>query len=1022
MASLDDIVNQLNGGGGVGAPQPSSMDEAMAILKAPKQQKQGVGGKVLDTLTSGPLKLGGTFTPNLKPKKGKKLTPFRTTLKQLMKPVGATASMTRGISEFGGHAMFGEWQQASDAIGTNLDKAIDVIAGKEETSWPKEFSEVKPLFGDSPASKLLHQTVALTDDFILDPLNITKPVKLAAKGLEKVGLLGPTKKLGDIIKATPAAQKLKTLFSNAASDPKFNEFVTKVQSMKTFRGDEFVRNARSIQKDFKKLGRGLDDVVTNALEDPAARALLDPKTEGVVQRIEGTYGVFLKQLKEHGITIGEIKYYTPHMRTAESFLGKLKNYGLGSKEWSMGPIAEKRGLLNIVDESGKTIIGKASDLGLKRFNSEKAIAKIEKIAAQKTGTLQSILDRLARPEIQKNTKELTDLISKLKQNISKAPKTIGGATDDLLEPTAREFDDIIKGIVTPKQNELKTLIAQLQKEVQTSGGKEFEKGILGLKNSRSARIKDISDKIIETQNAASEAIKKAQAFDLVGTGNKFYKSSKATLAQLRANGIDIFEKNPIVALLKRGEIQNKALASKEFTDGVRHFAIKDGVPVANKALEGLKFAPDQAAIIDNFYSAIKPTEFQKVFKYFDKLQGWWKGQALLGPSYHVRNMAGNLWNNFLAGVNPLNYYKAHRMQFLGENPEMLLLARQHGVLKSGQFMEDVVKETAGIGGGLRQGLNPLNSQNYLIKANRAVGGSIEDNPKLAHFIEMVGRGMTPEAAAQSVKKYLFDYEDLSKVERLLFKRLVPFYTWTRKNLPLQVSELFKQPGKFAVAAKVINQKESTVPKPNEKYMSAYLKDNVPVRIRKDKNGNTEYFMLGNWLPFAQAVDILSQPFDSLLQMLTPIAKFPIENLTNQSFFFKNTLDRFGKTENRPGEKGEYAKMFIRKRSDFSKLFTDPKEAIGSDLLRNIRILNEFNNFQNKKDKTAPRTSLQAKLLNLLFGKTGTYDMSSSQYFYNKDTEDEMQSIISNMKSSVQKGFPEEAKKQQTELQRFLKSR
>ena len=50
-----------------------------------------------------------------------------------------------------------------------------------------------------------------------------------------------------------------------------------------------------------------------------------------------------------------------------------------------------------------------------------------------------------------------------------------------------------------------------------------------------------------------------------------------------------------------------------------------------------------------------------------------------------------------------------------------------------------------------------------------------------------------DVAAQEVKKSLFDYSDVSRFERDVLKRFMPFYTWTRKNIPAQLASLVKNP-------------------------------------------------------------------------------------------------------------------------------------------------------------------------------------------------------------------------------------
>ena len=160
------------------------------------------------------------------------------------------------------------------------------------------------------------------------------------------------------------------------------------------------------------------------------------------------------------------------------------------------------------------------------------------------------------------------------------------------------------------------------------------------------------------------------------------------------------------------------------------------------------------------------------------------------------------------------------------------------------------------------------------------------------------------------------------------KRAIPFYTWTRKNLPLQLEALITQPQKVVLPGKIINQIESGSKRPDERYMGAYIEDNIPVRIRKTKEGNTEYFLLGQWLPYAQAIDVLSQPLDVLVEMTTPLVKTPLEYFSNKSLYFKDTFGKPSPIERRYKQQGEFLGHSLRKKNIL--------------LLRNIRILNDIN--------------------------------------------------------------------------------
>lgn len=86
----------------------------------------------------------------------------------------------------------------------------------------------------------------------------------------------------------------------------------------------------------------------------------------------------------------------------------------------------------------------------------------------------------------------------------------------------------------------------------------------------------------------------------------------------------------------------------------------------------------------------------------------------------------------------------------------------------------------------------------------------EDYLRLAAFIKGVREvGLEPAetgirgyAASWWVKGTQFDYSDLSQFERETMKYILPFYTWTRYNIPLQIRAIIHDPGKVAQALRI----------------------------------------------------------------------------------------------------------------------------------------------------------------------------------------------------------------------------
>lgn len=172
--------------------------------------------------------------------------------------------------------------------------------------------------------------------------------------------------------------------------------------------------------------------------------------------------------------------------------------------------------------------------------------------------------------------------------------------------------------------------------------------------------------------------------------------------------------------------------------------------------------------------------------------------------------------------------------------------------------------------------------NELLRAGFAFGTSRENNARLAHFVGKLRTGMDFEQAAASVKKYLYDYSNasLSAVEREGFKRIAPFYGYSRRNLPRMAEELITNPGKATKALKFKQAFESGQDNVDDTWLAKWMQSGVPVKLgRRAADPNVQaVLMLGSYLPIAdlQKVWGLDELRATALQMMGPAAKLPVE--------------------------------------------------------------------------------------------------------------------------------------------------
>jgi hypothetical protein len=172
--------------------------------------------------------------------------------------------------------------------------------------------------------------------------------------------------------------------------------------------------------------------------------------------------------------------------------------------------------------------------------------------------------------------------------------------------------------------------------------------------------------------------------------------------------------------------------------------------------------------------------------------------------------------------------------------------------------------------------------------------NIEDYSRLAHFIDRIERSKftdferAAEDAAQYVRKFHFDYTDFTHFERNVASRAIPFYKWTRKNIPLQMALLFQKPGYMLAQQKALNaisqgmgyrSNGELIPNARE-VMPLWLKDALAVPVGQGQTG-TRY--LDAPLPTADAFRFFGEgpgdTFRNLVYMGNPWVKDPIEIAT-----------------------------------------------------------------------------------------------------------------------------------------------
>lgn len=186
-------------------------------------------------------------------------------------------------------------------------------------------------------------------------------------------------------------------------------------------------------------------------------------------------------------------------------------------------------------------------------------------------------------------------------------------------------------------------------------------------------------------------------------------------------------------------------------------------------------------------------------------------------------------------------------------------------------------------------INPFSQEFGGYKVGRKIGSAIEDQARILNFMTNLKNTGDVSLATARTKQFLFDYSNLTDFEKTFMRRVIPFYTWTRKNIELQARTLLSAPGRIATEIHVGKTYSDAfsggeLTPEEEALLPDYMKRQLASGFTfvKSKDGDKVTFASRGQLPLDAA---LSQgQLNVLFGSMSPIVRIPIEQATGYSFF------------------------------------------------------------------------------------------------------------------------------------------
>ena len=322
----------------------------------------------------------------------------------------------------------------------------------------------------------------------------------------------------------------------------------------------------------------------------------------------------------------------------------------------------------------------------------------------------------------------------------------------------------------------------------------------------------------------------------------------------------------------------------------------------------------------------------------DKVSNLFKRNKLLSPAYNIRNITGNATNLYLAGIpankipglmtdsfkdydNAINAIKQMKNGVLykdlpvdlKKSYDMFNELRSYGfgdVLDQAQELAEATATTAS----KLQGMEGLSKTSETVKDLPGVLGSVakntakgydwlnaknlelnvlgdnisrlamfkyaKDNPK---YLTRMGM----ENAGEAVANALFDPSDLSDFEQNVLKKIIPFYTFTKKNLAFQMRNLFDNPKQYKRFIRVVDSMWGDT---EESDRASYYRDGLAIPTTENEDGSRNVLNLN--VPFGDLIETIQDPLSSVVSSTAPLIRAPFELANNINTFTGREISEF----------------------------------------------------------------------------------------------------------------------------------
>lgn len=367
---------------------------------------------------------------------------------------------------------------------------------------------------------------------------------------------------------------------------------------------------------------------------------------------------------------------------------------------------------------------------------------------------------------------------------------------------------------------------------------------------------------------------------------------------------------------------------------------------------------------------------------------------------------------FAGGINPNDWVTnaaGERKQW----GDLVEEANQRGVFRGTWFREfapqasvlqDFRREAA------RRGVRLLGEDdtnffkhNWVLENGKKLHVGSENLFSFISFADQWRKGATVEEAAATARKAMGSDVELSRFERQVMGRAIPFYRWTKYSLPRSVEWLATRPEQAYQALRVteaLMRGEAKVP-PEE--IPDWIKSSTGLILGRNADGSYSWLTLEGAVPFTDLMRLASfrgDVSDLGLLGISPFVRLGVEASTNRRLFATRGSD----VESYPGEPSQAIQGGWA-----TKRMTNQGPAGWGNLLLNDQVLNmarplrEWSNVLAPLALTQKAPSERDRWLGFLFSRVQDWSPERALFHANWDAKGQFQMMRAALRKAAQDG-------------------